>query len=67
MNRIFESILPAGPFIRSWFRLTREEQQVLAAVLFLFILGMGVRAWRIGNAHGATSAPVTVPSERSAR
>lgn len=46
----------------SWFGLTREEQQVIAAVLFLFVLGVCVRAWRGGAVSAKNAAPVTVSS-----
>lgn len=66
MRRVIEPFGPAGALFRSWFRLTREEQRVLAAVLFLFILGIGVRAWR-GTHTGQQRAPEIVTSERDAK
>jgi hypothetical protein len=67
MSGIAQVIEPARSLVRSWFLLTREEQQTLGAVLLLFILGVGVRAWRSGNTDMSTPAPVVVSSERSAR
>jgi hypothetical protein len=65
MNDTNQSILPFARWARPWLLLTREEQQVLAAVLFLFLMGVCVRAWRGGAVPGQNTAPATVTSERS--
>jgi hypothetical protein len=34
-----------GRLLRSWFELTADEQRIVAAILFLFLLGLAVRVW----------------------
>ena len=35
--------------LRSWLELTDREQQGVLLVLALFLLGLAVRAWRLGT------------------
>jgi hypothetical protein len=65
MSDTSQYILPVARWTRPWLLLTREEQQVLAAVLFLFLMGVCVRAWRGGAGAESNAAPATVTSERS--
>ena len=38
--------VPAG-LVRSWFRLTADEQKAALIILAIFLLGLGVRFWHI--------------------
>jgi hypothetical protein len=47
--------------MRSWFELTVSEQKVVLLVLFLFLLGLAVRTWRlVWTSPAANPTPTAV-------
>jgi len=38
---------PLQSIARAWFRLTSDEQKALALVLFIFLVGLAVKFWRM--------------------
>mgnify|MGYP001595982845 CR=1 FL=1 len=38
---------PFGSVGRAWFRLTADEQKALALVIFIFLVGLAVKLWRM--------------------
>ena len=57
MNRYVRSL------VRSWFALTRDEQNALLLVLALILLGIAVRAWHLHRT--APPAPQAAAKQHS--
>lgn len=57
----------ARSLTRSWFALTRDEQNAMMLVLALVLMGVAVRAWHMRRAEASPrQAPACGTSQQSA-
>ena len=48
-------------YVLFMFKLTRQEQKLVAFVLAAFLAGLGIKHWRDTRATGAAAAQVSAP------